>query len=165
MSKHDPKILGNPEVAQFFFEKLFAKDSEEDCWLWHGNSFPKRGGYGAFTCRALGVRMVRAHRAAWLIYKREPLKPRQHILHRCDTPKCVNPDHLFLGDQTVNMADKTKKGRQNRGETHGKAKLTENDIRAIRADTRLHREIAADYGVTFVTISDIKRRRSWAHLD
>lgn len=107
--------------------------------------------------------MVRANRLSWRLYC-GPLSSDEHVLHHCDNRVCVNPDHLFKGDQAANMQDKVAKGRQDRGELHGMSKLSEDEARAIILDTRLYREIAADFGVSLPTISDIKRGRSWAHL-
>lgn len=64
--------------------------------------------------------MVLAHRIAWeMTHGTIPMG--LYVLHRCDTPACVNPEHLFLGDQTVNMQDAKRKGRTrcgNTGKTH-----------------------------------------------
>lgn len=107
--------------------------------------------------------MVRANRLSWKIY-RGPLDAEDHVLHRCDNRVCVNPDHLFKGDQVANMKDKVAKGRQTRGENHGPAKLSESEAILILDDRRLLREIAAEFCVSVMTVSDIKRGRSWAHL-
>lgn len=107
--------------------------------------------------------MQRAHRVAWELY-RGPLSPDEHVLHSCDMTCCVNPDHLFLGDQQINVADKVRKGRQNRGENHGRAKLTESAVLLIRRDARLYSDIASAHGVSVQTVCDIKQRRSWSHL-
>lgn len=146
------------------FEERFIPEPNTGCWIWMGNRFSlKRGGYGCFTMRPAGIRAVRAHRLSWEIYC-AAITPAQHVLHRCDNPICVNPDHLFLGDQRSNMDDKVSKARQDRGDQHGMHKLSEQDARAIKADPRKHAEIASQYGVSYVTVSDIKRGRSWRHL-
>jgi len=77
----------------------------------------------------------------------------------------VNPDHLFLGDQTENMADKVRKRRQSKGAGTGWAKVTEDQVKAILYDTRLQKEIAADYGISQSQVSEIKLRKSWKHVD
>lgn len=100
---------------------------------------------------------------AWRIYCGE-VSAADHVLHSCDNPICVNPSHLFIGNQNTNMADKVEKGRQDRGETHGMHKLTEKQAIAIRQDPRKLKEIAKEFGVSIVTVSDIKRARSWSHL-
>lgn len=133
------------------------------CIEWRGGVFKRRGGYGACTMRAHGIIQQRAHRVAWAIFK-HPITPDQHVLHDCDNPLCVNIDHLFLGDQQANMADKVSKGRQLRGGSHPMAKISEAQAIAIRCDPRKYTEIAEAYGVSVPTISDIKRARSWPHL-
>jgi hypothetical protein len=64
-------------------------------------------GYGRFR---LNKRTMHAHRASWFLFKGHPGK--WLVLHKCDNPPCVNPDHLFLGTHNDNVQDKIKKGRQ-----------------------------------------------------
>lgn len=145
------------------FEANVSKQ-ENGCWLWTGAKFKLRMGYGSFTHRPSGTVQQRAHRASFEIYNEVKLIPEENVLHTCDTPACVNPGHLFLGDHAKNMADRDSKGRQNRGETHGMHKLQPAQVLAIRQDTRKQALIAADYGVGVSTISSIQNRTSWAHL-
>jgi hypothetical protein len=77
---------------------------EAGCWLWVGTT---TRGYGRI--RAFGSTQ-RAHRVSWLIH-RGPIPSGIGVCHRCDTPSCVNPDHLFLGDQRDNLRDMVRKGR------------------------------------------------------
>lgn len=92
------------------------------------------------------------------------------VLHRCDNPKCVNPDHLFLGDDAANAADKVSKGRQARGEMSKQSDLSEEDVRFIRSRYKpWHREfgqaaLARRFGVSTQTIYDIIRLRYWRHV-
>lgn len=85
-------------------------------------------------------------------------------LHTCDNPPCCNPRHLYEGDHQDNHNDMDRRGRRRIGERHPSAKLTEDDVRAIRKDNRTLVSIAADYGVTFALIGAIKRRRIWKHV-
>lgn len=145
-------------------EALYIPEPNSGCWIWIGNRLTEaRGGYACFTCRPHGIINQRAHRHSWKMHRHD-ITEDVHVLHRCDNPLCVNPNHLFLGDQKVNMADKVHKGRQNKGDEHGMHKLVEADAIAIRSDKRLYAEIAAEFGVTVTTVSDIKRGRSWRHL-
>ncbi|WP_370196517.1 HNH endonuclease signature motif containing protein [Aurantimonas sp.] len=145
------------------FGFFISPEPNSGCWLWSGPVFKLRGGYGCFTMRPAGIIQHRAHRVSWTLYRGE-IPEKAHVLHKCDNPLCVNPDHLFLGDQPGNMADKVGKSRQDRGETHGMAKLTEDQAKSIIADDRRLIEIAADYGVSVPTVSDIRRGYSWKHL-
>jgi len=146
------------------FEARYMPEPMSGCWLWTGMYLSmKRMGYGCFTMRPARMIGERAHRLAWKLL-RGPISSEDHVLHRCDNPICVNPDHLFLGDQAANMDDRQQKCRHNYGETHGMVKLTEEQVRLIHADARLYSVIAAEYGVTFMTVCDIKRGHSWRHL-
>jgi hypothetical protein len=88
-----------------------------------------------------------------------------HALHHCDNPMCINPEHLFLGTNADNVADKMAKGRckTGKGERHWKSKLTENDVIKIRTELKdLDRcEIAKMYKVQPSAISKIRVERTW----
>jgi hypothetical protein len=104
--------------------------------------------------------MLRTHRVAWE-EANGPIPDGKCVLHSCDNPPCCNPEHLFLGSDIDNVVDRDAKGRTARAEKNGSAKLTRERVEAIRADGRLHREIAADYGVDRSTVSQIKRGKIW----
>jgi hypothetical protein len=104
-----------------------------------------------------------AHRVAWILAHGE-FDDALKILHRCDNPPCVRPDHLFVGTQIDNCLDRDNKGRTRHGEQHAYAKLTERKVRAVRADSRSQRMIAIDYGIAQMTVSDIKRGVTWKHV-
>ena len=116
-------------------------------------------------------RRVLAHRAAYEIANGVELPdwPQISVLHRCDNPCCINPEHLFLGSQKDNIADMIAKGRAHRGvppkgEDKPNAKLSEDDVRAIRADRRPIAAIAEDYGVSGPTAHRAKTGNSWRHV-
>jgi hypothetical protein len=133
------------------FEALYIPEPNSGCWLW-GASLDKLG-YGKLTHHR---RTYFAHRYSWIIHRGEiPLG--MHVLHRCDTRACVNPEHLFLGTPADNAHDRDRKGRNT-------GKLTKPEVQAIRADFRVHREIAKDYGVSRIAIVNIKTGRSYAHV-
>ena len=157
-------MLGR-ETKRRFWEKIAVPADENSCWEW--TAYRAAKGYGRFK---LDGRMQGAHRVAWRLVNGDiPEGEGAHgtcVLHRCDNPSCVRPDHLFLGTNADNVRDRNEKGRQarQRGQAHGRAKLTREKVYAIRADTRLQREIAADHGIDRRTVSDIKRHKRWAHL-
>jgi hypothetical protein len=106
-------------VAERFWEKV-QKGGPDECWLWTGGS--KVGGYGTLLVgsRTTGRRKVVASRLSYEINV-GPIPAGLYVCHRCDTPACVNPGHLFLGDQAANMADAAAKGRTvgwNAAKTH-----------------------------------------------
>lgn len=127
-------------------------------------------GYGQFGIRAGKVDL--AHRVAYRLYKGE-IHEGQCVRHKCDNPSCVNPDHLEIGTQADNMKDMVERRRQSKGEAHaikfrgsrhGRAKLTDDDVRKIRMDSRKNVQIAADYGMAAWTIGAIKRGKAWKHI-
>ena len=89
------------------------------------------------------------------------------VCHRCDTPQCVRPDHLFLGTHQQNMADMVHKGRIPSGERHFKATLTASQVREIRArwaagETQKH--LGFEFGISAAGIYHIVHRHRWANL-
>lgn len=114
-------------TIESFMENVFPEPNT-GCWLWAGR-FDNRGyGRGPF---GFGIQL--AHRFSYLILKADPSG--NHVLHHCDVPACVNPDHLYLGDQTQNNLDRDRRGRQKtfRGCEHTLSRFTEDDIRLIRS--------------------------------
>jgi hypothetical protein len=154
-------------VFERFEEKLVKSNG---CWQWIASKFPS--GYGQFW---LAGTQHTAHRISFDLYI-GPVPEDLFVCHSCDNYGCVNPDHLFLGSQLENMADMKRKGRQGRrgsafrlpghsqGERNSSAKLTKDQVLAIRQDTRTQQAIANEYGVCQVTISAIKSRLTWSHI-
>ena len=127
--------------------------SNDECWLWTGSK--SRNGYGAIS---IGGRTFRVHRVIYeLTYG--PIPKGMFVCHHCDNKSCCNPRHLFIGTNLDNVADMMTKHPK-----HANAKLTAADIQKIRFDERPQRIVAADYGVTGMTISRIRRRVNWKHI-
>ena len=142
----------------------------DDCWLWTATTAM---GYGRVRARG---KMRYAHREAFEAERGPiPVGTGCHgtcVRHRCDTPACVNPAHLELGTQADNVRDMTERGRQvaPKGYAHGRAKLTEVDVAAIRAayvrGCREHGQgaLARRFGVARTLVSRIVRREAWGHV-
>ena len=143
------------------FEAKFAPDPATGCWLWVACCFTRGLPYGEFWFEG---KPNHAHRVAWIIF-RGSIPNGLCVLHRCDVPQCVNPSHLFLGTGADNARDCKAKNRQAKGAHHGRAKLTEEQVREIRTDGRTSPAISADYGVASCTIRQIKSYRVWRHVD
>lgn len=151
-----PRVYDSPNSDERFWRRV---EKSEGCWLWTGPL--DQYGYGRLTVRD---RHAAAHRVAWALTN-GPIPGGLQVLHRCDNPPCVCPDHLFLGTQADNLADAVGKGRLVlRGSGASGAKLTEDDIRAIRASDDRQVAMASRYGVTQAAISAIRLRKTWAHL-
>ncbi len=124
----------------------------------------KRKGYIYLQVTIRGKRKkVRAHRQAWEDAN-GPIAEGIQVLHRCDNRACRNLDHLFLGDNLINMADRDAKGRQNRGDKHPCAKLNWPKVREIRASTSSDKLLSQRYGVTVPTIWKIRAFKLWNDL-
>jgi hypothetical protein len=146
------------------FERKYIPEPNSGCWLWIGAI----GGEDDRGLISVNGGPITAHRVAWLLYCGEIPKG-MNVLHTCDVPSCVNPDHLWLGSKLDNTRDSMRKGRfkyppQGRGEQNTKAKLTEADVLEIRTDVLSRKEYAQKFGVTPAHISHVKLRRNWKHL-
>lgn len=136
------------------------------CWLWAG-AVARDYGVVQFKKKAW-----RAHRLAWTLANKRPIPEGLYILHTCDEPLCIRPDHLYTGTQSDNMKDAYARGRwvrkgQPGGEAHAMAKLTENDVDVIRKRLlagETQARLSLEYGVTQSNISSISRGVSWQHL-
>lgn len=148
------------------------------CWEWIAYRNPC--GYGQF---GVNGKLMLAHRFSWSHHKGE-IPNKMCVLHRCDNPACVNPDHLFLGTMNDNMQDMIAKGRDRkatgdksasrlhpetrcRGENKPAAKLKSVDIPVIRrmiSEGMPHRAIASIFKVSKPQISYIKNGQTWSHI-
>jgi len=149
------KMRSDPVLR--FWSKVQRGDG---CWLWRGYV---SGRYGRIK---IAGKHRSAHRYAYeLLVGSVP--PGNVVCHHCDTPLCVNPDHLFLGTQLDNVRDCMAKGR--RAELHGEqrynAKLTDARVMAIRSDARPQRVIATEYGIHQSVVSRIKAGQRWRHVE
>lgn len=150
-----------------FYEKVIPVP-ESGCWLWTAAADDK--GYGRFQLGSGRRGTVLSHRFAYEL-RNGPIPAGLNALHKCDTPSCVNPDHIFLGTLQDNVRDMDRKGRRNnpmpktqRGSAHYAARFTDQQVREIRRDARRVCVIAREYGVGHGSISTIKSGKSWAHV-
>jgi len=131
------------------------------CWLWTAGTH--HGGYGVFS---VNRRSRDAHRVAYeLTYG--PIPAEMCVCHHCDNPRCVRPDHLFLGTKADNNIDKETKRRHDFGERHARARLTESQVLEIRrrfAAGIRQRQLSNEYGVAYTTIAAIVHGKNWRHL-
>ena len=147
--------------------RLDESTDPQRCWQWLG---AKRNGYGKLIVQSNRQRShLAAHRLAWELFN-GPVPPGFDVLHTCDNPACCNPAHLFVGDHSANMRDRETKGRHNApfGSRHGRAKLTEDDVREIRrlvANGTPQNALAARYGVTPQSVYALVHRKTWRHVD
>ena len=151
-------------VAERFWEKVLKADGD-GCWMWKAMRSPKSG-YGLFAVRFHPTRYVVAHRIAYALANGE-FPAELDVLHKCDNPTCVRPDHLFLGTQADNNRDMKAKGRAARGTAHFRAKLDPAkvvDIRRRRRAGETLKSIANRLGVSPETVSAVVTGRTWSHV-
>lgn len=161
-----------PIVARTTSERFWAKVNKDGptqahmdtpCWVWTASRIGK--GYGQFRA-AIGGGF--AHRYSWECAN-GPLPEGMIVLHRCDNPLCIRPDHLLAGSYQDNYDDMVNKGRRRQchGERHQSAKLTEDMVQAIRAARRQGASVttlAATYGVGETTIRNAAAGITWSHM-
>ena len=137
---------------KYHIDRLFEYGfrSPSGCLLWPGSSNPNI--YGSVKKNGTPLRVPRI--AYELTFGAIPFG--MFVLHKCDTPQCYEPSHLFLGTASDNAKDKVSKDRQTRGSSNGGAKLTEADVfeimKMISCGTLRHREIAERFSVSTATI-------------
>lgn len=164
-----------PSETKRFLLK-FKKTGNDECWEWNASRY--NGKYGQFKSQVGVV----AHRFSYFLYVGD-IPDGIKVLHKCDNPGCVNPNHLFLGTNADNTKDMVAKGRSRfqcskgpgdaacKGEDHGRAKLTEADIRSIRKRYRKRsyhssnaKQLAMEYGVSQMHITRIVKKKKWTHI-
>jgi len=147
------------EILARFEAKVEKTDT---CWLWTGciNS----SGYGTISVRG---KCHMSHRLSWDLFKSKKIG-KQFVLHMCDVRNCVNPSHLFSGTQNENIADMIKKGRQRTGRLagikHGMSKISEDDVRTIRASKQTAPVLAKQFGISRSNVGMIRTGKTWRHL-
>lgn len=145
------------------FATKYEPVPEAGCWLWIGGT--NEHGYGIIGLGSRADGVAKAHRVSWEL-SRGPIPAGLSVLHKCDTPACVNPDHLWLGTKRGNSRDMARKGRHripdNRGERSAGAKLTAAAVACIRLKEKTGKEYARLFGVSKSAIYEIWRGKNWA---
>lgn len=142
------------------FEKFVMPEPNTGCHLWMGALRGK--GYGSFS---IGNKDHIASRVAYELYTGH-IPENMVVCHSCNQPSCVNPNHLYIGSYSDNTQQAVRDGRHfvAAGQKNGQVKLTDDQVLAIRKDSRYQREIAKDYGISQLHVSRIKRKLVWKDL-
>jgi hypothetical protein len=144
------------------FWRSVVKSDDRGCWTWTGcvHDF----GYGRIS---IGGSPIAAHRYSWILHFGE-IPDGMQVLHKCDNPPCVRPDHLYLGVDQDNANDRVARGRTVRGENRPDSILTASDVVTIRrrysSGGTSYARIAFDYGVSVACIVGAIKRRTWKHV-
>lgn len=164
---------GTAEIDRFLSRTEY---NENGCLIWTGAGYGTKI-YGGFYPNA-STKKVRAH--AWILRYTlgDAYLEGKQVLHKCDVPKCVNPEHLFQGTNKDNMADMMSKGRNAKGESSGAAKLTDDVVREIRRlyaegtwSSLLGRtvpvtaaEMGRTLGVSQSCVMEVVKGNTWKHV-
>lgn len=159
-----------PKTAIYRFNNSYIKDSETECWVWQGKS--RSGSSRMYGRIKVDGKNVAAHRFSWEMHNGTKIPEGCIVMHSCDNPSCVNPEHLSIGTHQDNMNDMISKDRQARGgrfsarnpargSRNARAKFTERSAMQIFNDPRPQRIIAAEYGVSQTVIHNIKAKKTW----
>lgn len=144
-------------ASQYIAERSIPV-TESGCWLWLGHV--NYQGYGTAT---FGGRQVRAHRLSYAAFHGD-IQGGLSVCHKCDTPSCVNPAHLFAGTHADNMADKKQKGRQARGADMSGSNLTDELVRQIYESPKTIKELCQQFSLGRGAVQSIKAGKTWQHV-
>lgn len=148
------------EIVMHPFFKTRVVVSDKGCWLWKGSK--NNWGYGRTITPQSPERG--AHRVSWDLHN-GPIPEGSNVLHKCDTPACVNPDHLYLGSLKDNVQDAMERGRHVAlaGEKNGTAKLTREAVEIIRTnpDNLTVSELARRFGVSRRAVRFAREGTTW----
>jgi len=158
--------------------------TETGCWIWI--KCVNEWGYGQIK---INGKSLSVHRVSWEIHNNKPVPQGMLVCHKCDTPSCINPYHLFLGTNKDNVRDSVSRGRRAKpsvrftfsgrkhkeaikarwsrarsGELNNKSKLSNNDVLNIRKDSRPLSIIAEEYGICVNHVSRIRCMVQWKKI-
>lgn len=142
------------------FHQRIEYEPNSGCWLWSGATWPD--GYGKVKVRQ---KTAFAHRRSYELHV--GCIPKGAIIcHRCDTPACVNPAHLYAGTDADNARDKVRRGRDRKalGEANPNSKMTAETVRLIRASAKSNKQIAAELALDHSTVWAARSGLTWKHL-
>jgi hypothetical protein len=159
MGRSEPSSLAAKLANKFII------DDAAGCWNWIAATNAR--GYGVVGRGGRGAGLHKAHRASWMVHRGD-IPDGMWVLHKCDNPRCINPEHLYLGDHQQNVRDMVSRGRNvipdNRGERASWAKLTAEAARDIKSRRLTGREFAELYRVSLSAVRRIWEGKNWSSL-
>lgn len=147
-----------PNEPSEVIERRSTPEPNTGCWLWDGP--PDTDGYG---CVSIGNRKIRAHRVSYQAFVGQ-IPDGLLVCHSCDTPMCVNPDHLFCGTPKRNSEDMVTKKRAYGCERHHLAKLDRSQIAEIKSSAEGPVSLGKMFGVSRQAIHRIRKGKTWKGL-
>jgi hypothetical protein len=155
-------VRGRAPIEERFWRNVNKSDG---CWLYGIGAF---SGYRSLALGAKSAGTIGVHKYSYELHH-GPVPDGMVVMHKCDNPRCVNPDHLEVGSYEDNTQDMYGKGRAKpaivQGRNNGKSKLTEADVRYIRANPeRGHKDLADELGVSPNAVRGVRIGRTWNHI-
>lgn len=143
------------------WENLYSHtiENENGCLEWQ--KCKDKDGYGVTSIKG---RKLPAHRALWALKNSPEEILGRYVLHTCNNPSCIKLEHLYLGSQKDNVQDQIQNGTFVRGSKNGKSLLDELSVEHIRSSSFSINALAKYYDVSYQTVWDVRKRRSWRHL-
>jgi len=148
------------------FWRFVDKKSDDECWNWTGNKLPS--GYGQISIGAKKEMSKGAHRVSWELANNSDIPKNMYVMHKCDNPSCVNPNHLTIGTAKENTQDMIRKGRKKTvaplGTENGKSLLDAEKVLLIRSSNLNHAALGRQLGVSPNCVRGVRIGRTWAHI-
>ena len=163
-----PTIPELVEMKRALIEDRLNNYVETDTGCWEYQGYLRQAGYGTLTVGFNYKKFVYSlHRVAYYYHtNNDPAS--LLVRHHCDNPRCINPKHLCLGTYADNNKDCVERGRNSKGEKHGRSKLTNDCVINIKNRLREGKEtqaaIAKDFDVSRAVIGDIHTGKIWSHI-
>lgn len=161
LERHGYRVIppDEPSIHRRFWEKV--QKTPDGCWQWLACT--DRKGYGLFSIRS---KHRGAHRVSWEIANGRSVPAGLVVMHSCDSPGCVNPEHLSVGTGLENNADKVAKGRHPEGAAASfPKKLDRNDVLVIRTASATSAALSRQFGISESMIRAVRSRKAWAHVE
>lgn len=164
----DHLVYGNE--ARFYAKVSKLLEVDGGCWPWLGHL--NKEGYGKLNIRKDGRLIQLAHIYSWELANNHKVRTDigMVVMHKCDHPWCVNPDHLSLGTHNENARDREEKGRGSRGNRKGlpQTKMTQEKVQAMIQEYSLgkvsYNSLAVKYGISKSAVAHIIKRKRWGHI-
>jgi hypothetical protein len=139
-----------------------SETSKEENGCWISSRCIRKDGYSALK---INGQEVLAHRLSFSLFKIE-IPYDKIVCHTCDRRNCVNPDHLYLGNDSLNALDRQKRNKSScqKGEKNHRAKLTEEQAKEIKKMKKTKKEISQLYNIHTSTVAQIRSGRLWPHI-